>query len=198
MKFTTVCLTQTFNTSWIKRTLPTQRYNSIWGNTSVFLRILWRQFIANWCLVIFQVMQFASLDTRIKYCYPHLEKQDRLLGSFSNDDGDGSENVTIKMNYAFSNVDAIIPTRIKNIKCRWNFPEVEFFKTAPKFRKRKNNSSSCVYVLHKTSLQKISRPSRAVTAKKYTKKCTARAEFLFWLLSVLLFWRSHWRCRRCC
>ena len=51
--------------------------------------------------------------------------------------------------------------------------------TAPKFRKRKKNSSSCVYVLHKTSHQEISRPSRAVTAKKCTKKCNGKAELLF-------------------
>ena len=55
------------------------------------------------------------------------------------------------------------------------------------FRKRKKNSSSCVYVLHKTSRQDISRPSRAVTAKKCTKKCNARAELLFWLQNLLLF-----------
>ena len=69
-------------------------------------------------------------------------------------------------------------------------------RSAPKFRKKKKNSSSCVYVLHKTSHQEISRPSRAVMAKKCTKKCNARAELLFWLLSLLLFWRSSCRRRR--
>ena len=59
--------------------------------------------------------------------------------------------------------------------------------TAPKFRKSKNNSPSCVYVLHKTSHREISRPSRVVTAKKCNKKCNARAELLFWLLSLLFF-----------
>ena len=39
---------------------------------------------------------------------------------------------------------------------------VEFLETAPKCRRRKKNSSLCVYVLHKTSHQEISRPSRAV------------------------------------
>ena len=67
------------------------------------------------------------------------------------------------------------------------FPRVEFLETAPKFRKRKKNSSSCVYVLHKTSHQEITRPSRAVTAKKCTKKCNTRVEFLFWSLSLLFF-----------
>ena len=66
------------------------------------------------------------------------------------------------------------------------FPRVEFLETAPKFRKRKK-ISLCVYVLHKTSHQEISRPSRAVTAKKCTKKCNAVAEVLFRLLSLLPF-----------
>ena len=55
------------------------------------------------------------------------------------------------------------------------------------FRKRKKNSSSCVFVRHKTSHQEIPRPRRAVTTKKCTKKCNARAALLFWLLSLLLF-----------
>ena len=67
------------------------------------------------------------------------------------------------------------------------FSAAGFLETAPKFRKRKKNSSSCVYVLHKTSHQEISRPSRAVTVKKCTKKCNARAELLFWLLRLLPF-----------
>ena len=64
------------------------------------------------------------------------------------------------------------------------FPGVDFLETTPKFTKRKKNSSSRVYVLHKTSHQEISRPSRAVTATKCTKKCDARAELLF---SLFLF-----------
>ena len=64
----------------------------------------------------------------------------------------------------------------------------EFLETAAKFRKRNKDSSSCVYVLHKTCHQEISRPSRAVTAKKYNKKGNARAELLFWLQNLLLFW----------
>ena len=84
----------------------------------------------------------------------------------------------------FSNV-AINPTRFK-CQMQVKFHGVEFLETTPKFRKRKKNSSSCVYVLHKTSHQEISRASRAVTAKKCTKKSNARAVLLFWLLSLLL------------
>ena len=67
------------------------------------------------------------------------------------------------------------------------FPGVEFLEAASKFRKRKKNLSSCVYVLHETFHQEISRPSRAVTAKKCNEKCNARAELLFWLSCLLLF-----------
>ena len=55
------------------------------------------------------------------------------------------------------------------------------------FSKRKKNSSSCVYVLHKTSHQEISRPSRAVTTKKWTKKCNACADMLFCLFFFFFF-----------
>ena len=74
---------------------------------------------------------------------------------------------------------------------------VEFWKTASKFRKRERKSSSCVHVLHKTWHQVFSRRSRAVTAKKCTKKPDARAELLFcqeW--KPIDFCRSHWRRRR--
>ena len=67
------------------------------------------------------------------------------------------------------------------------FTGVEFLETAVKFRKRKKNLPSCVYVLHKTPHQDISRASRAVAAKKCTKKCNARAELLFWLISLSFF-----------
>ena len=71
------------------------------------------------------------------------------IGSFSTDDGNGSENVTSKMSSHFSNFSSFIPIRLKCQK--WaNFPGVDFLVTALKFRKRKKNSSSLVYVLHKT------------------------------------------------
>ena len=65
------------------------------------------------------------------------------------------------------------------------FPGVEFLETAPKFRKRKKTSSSFVYVP-----SGILRHIRAVTAKKYTKKCNAHAELLFWLFLKTYFWFS--------
>ena len=77
------------------------------------------------------------------------------------------------------------------------FSGVEFWKTASKFRKRKRKSLSCVHVLDKTWNWAFSRRSRAVRAKKCTKKHDARAELLFANLNLLLFYRSRWRRRRC-
>ena len=60
--------------------------------------------------------------------------------------------------------------------------------TAPKFRKRKKNSSLCIYILHKTSHQEISSPRLAVTAMKCTKKCNARAKFVVLVIKPIAFW----------
>ena len=49
----------------------------------------------------------------------------------------------------------------------------------PSLERERKNSSPSVYVLHKTCHQEISRSSRAVTAKKCTKKCNAPAECCF-------------------
>ena len=48
-----------------------------------------------------------------------------------------------------------------------------------KVQEKKRKSSSCVHVLPKTCNYAFSPRSRALTAKKYTKKRDARAEFLF-------------------
>ena len=51
-----------------------------------------------------------------------------------------------------------------------NFAGVDFLRTALKFRERKRDSLSLVYVLHKTCNEAFSRRSRARTVKKCTKK----------------------------
>ena len=55
------------------------------------------------------------------------------------------------------------------------FPGVDFLGTELKFKKRKKNSSSLVYVL----LRYFTSYGHAVTAKKCTKKRDARAKLLF-------------------
>ena len=77
-----------------------------------------------------------------------------------------------------------------------NPPKVEFLRTISKFRYRGEISSLLVYFLCKTWNQAFSRRSRAVTAKKCTKKRDARAKLLFWLLNLLLFWQPRCRGRR--
>ena len=71
-----------------------------------------------------------------------------MIGSFSIDDGDGSENVTFRMNSRFLNFVAFIPICRKCLM-QLNFPGVDNLGTALKFRKREKRSSWLVYALHK-------------------------------------------------
>ena len=100
--------------------------------------------------------------------------------------GIGSENVSLKKHSRFSNTVAFILICWKCL-IQANFPRVDLLGTALKFRKKKKHSSLLVYVLRKAWNQAFSRRSRAVTAKKCTKKRDARAELLFCLTNPLLF-----------
>ena len=60
----------------------------------------------------------------------------------------------------------------------WISPGAEPLIALSKFRKRKKISSLLGYVLHETWNWAFSRPSRAVTVKKSTKKLDARAKVL--------------------
>ena len=73
-----------------------------------------------------------------------------MIGSFSIDDGDGSENVTFRMNSRFLNFVAFIPICRKCLM-QANFPGLDNLGTALKFRKREKSSSWVVYALHKKS-----------------------------------------------
>ena len=77
---------------------------------------------------------------------------------------------TDKGSFRFSNLNfiAFIPI-CSNFQRLANFPRSDSLRTALKFRvERKRNSSSLVYVLHKTCNQAISRRSRA---GKATEMC---------------------------
>ena len=118
-------------------------------------------------------------------CSSHLQSQKRALAPTT---ATAAKTSLLKWIRVFSNFSSFIPVRLK---CqRWaNFPGVDCLGTAPKFRKRKKNSSSLVYVFHKTWNYAFSRRSRAEKAKKCTKKCDARANVLaVCLTSLLLFW----------
>ena len=78
-----------------------------------------------------------------------------------------------------------------------NFPGTEFLETESKYKSRKKTWSCCVYHLHKTSREGISRRSRAVTAKKWTKKLAARSK-LFFSYQNYFFCRSRCRQRHRC
>ena len=101
-------------------------------------------------------------------------------GSFSIDDGNCSENVSFKMNSRFFNLCRVYSNLL-------NFLGVDFSRTALTFRERKRDSSSLVYVLHKTCNWAFSRRSRARTVKKCKKRRDARAKLLFCIINLLLF-----------
>ena len=65
------------------------------------------------------------------------------------------------------------------------FPGVEFLRILFKFKKKKENSSSYVHVLHK--IRRFHVIVAQWTSKKCTKKRDARAELLFWSLNLLFF-----------
>ena len=72
------------------------------------------------------------------------------------------------------------------------FSGVEFLKTASKIRKRKSKQLSCVHFFMFSTKGKFAwafsrRRSRAVTVKKCTKRRDARAELLFCVVNLLLF-----------
>ena len=72
-----------------------------------------------------------------------------IIGSFSTDHGDGGGNVTLKINSRCFKLFRVYSSSPEMLK--WaNFPGVDFLGTTLKFRKRKKNSSSLVYVLHET------------------------------------------------
>ena len=89
----------------------------------------------------------------------------KLLGTLSDDDDDGSENVSKKIIYFLSNLIASIWTR-SICQVQATFPGVEFLRILFRFKKRKENSSLYVHVLHKRSNWEVSRRSRAVDVKE--------------------------------
>ena len=89
--------------------------------------------------------------------------------------------------------------KVGNIPLMWaNFPGADFLGNPSQVQKEREKSSSLTNVI-----LAFSRGSRAVTAKKCTKKCDAREKLLLLLLfffsrKVLLFGRSFCRRRRRC
>ena len=87
--------------------------------------------------------------------------------------------------HIFSVSIVIIPTHLL-CQMQANSSGAEFLSTISKFIKRKKILSLLVHVLHKMWNWAFSRGSRAVMAKKYTKKRDARAK-LFCLVKLLVF-----------
>ena len=82
-------------------------------------------------------------------CVFHFQRYS--VGTLSNDhDNHGSKNVAKKLICVLSNLIASVWTR-SICQMQATFPGVEFLRILFKFKKRKENSSSYVHVLHKTS-----------------------------------------------
>ena len=89
-----------------------------------------------------------------------------LLGTLSNDDDDDSaENVTKTMNLCFFKLSQVYMDPL-NMPSASDFSWSWILKILFKFKNRKENSSSYVHVLHKTSNQEVSRRSLAVDVKE--------------------------------
>ena len=72
-----------------------------------------------------------------------------MLGSLSNNDGDGYKNFTKNVKSRFFKLYRAFALSFNSSNVAF-FSAVEFLKTVSKFRKRKARSLSCVHVLHKT------------------------------------------------
>ena len=82
-------------------------------------------------------------------CVFHFQRYS--VGTLSyDDDNHGSENVAKKLIFVLSNLIASVWTR-SICQMQATFPGVEFLRILFKFKKRKENSSSHVHVLHRTS-----------------------------------------------
>ena len=129
------------------------------------------------------VHQNLSPVHRIRLC---LERENTHPHPRSKDDDDGSENVGEKMSSRSFKLNRSIWTRSK-YQMQATFPGVEFLRILFRFKKRKENSSSHVHVLHKTAIRRFHVVVVQWTSKKCTKKRDARAELLFLSLNLLLF-----------
>ena len=73
-----------------------------------------------------------------------------LIGTLSKDDDDGSENVVKKMNLRSFKLNRVYLDPL-NMSNAGDFSGVETLRILFRFKKRKENSSSYVHVLHKTA-----------------------------------------------
>ena len=79
-----------------------------------------------------------------------------------------------------------------------SFPGVEFLRVLSRFKKRKENSSLYVHVLHKTSHLEVARRSRAVTVKEMYWKAWCSCTAVVLLIKSIVFWSCRCGRRRSC
>ena len=126
-----------------------------------------------------------TLNDLQMYMYMYLWLID-WIGTFSNDDNNGSENVAKKMNLHSFKLNSIY---LDPLKCQMQvtFPGVELLRILLKFKKRKENSS----LKSTSSIKRQIRKFRVVVVQWMSKTCTkkhdVRAQLLFWSLNLLFF-----------
>ena len=115
---------------------------------------------------------------RSRCCRHRRRRLDYILWILSNNEGDSCEDLTWK-------VKSLCFKLYRAYSMSFNSSNVGIFfcrlilKDCIKVQEKKRKSSSCVHVLPKTCNYAFSPRSRTLTAKTYTKKRDARAEFLF-------------------
>ena len=108
-----------------------------------------------------------------------------IIGSFSIDDSEGSENVTFKMNQ--SRFFKLCRAYSKLLKMS-NFPGVDFLGTTLKFWKGKKNSLLLVsYVLHKSWIRDFHAVVVQWRQRDVQKKCAIRVVLLIKPIAFLKF-----------
>ena len=131
-----------------------------------------------------------------KYSFPIriVQNWNSLPGTLRCENGNGRENVALKVNSPFFNLHRDFSNWLCQINA--NSPGVEFLRALFNFRKRKK--VHCCLVT--SSITREIRHFHIVVvhrkARKCTKKCDASAKLLFCLLNLLIFWRSGCRHRR--
>ena len=138
----------------------------------------------------------TPLYNRISWWIILLPLSATIIGTLSNDEDDGSENVPKKMNLRSFKLNRVYldPLNMSNAgDFSWSWILKDFIQV-------QKEEGKFVVVCPRPPIERQIRRFHVVvqwTSKKCTKKRDARAELLFWSLNLLLSWNCR-RCRRSC
>ena len=111
---------------------------------------------------------------------------DTILGSLSNDDGNGNENVTQK--YIFISF-VLLRDYFNSLNFYKNgeLPRNQIGRSGAQVKKENENSPSCVHVLHKTLNVTISRCCFAEDGREMYQNVKRTCRAMFFLITFLFF-----------